>query len=72
MHPHLAGYEAEDHVAVFQLHSERRIGKVFYHLPCISIRSSFAILALVCLEPAYFIAGKPPPLKLAFLSRLSY
>src|SRR3954464_1646717 len=64
VHPHLPGDVAENDVAVLQLHPEHRVGEGFDKLPL--------HLDRFFLRHVSYRAGKPPPLKLAFLSRLSY
>jgi len=88
MHPHLARDMAQDDVTILQLHPERRIGQRFQdlalHLNRFFFRHSFtsreaahSISRLPSREKRKDIAvivhrvGKPP-LKFAFLSRLSY
>src|ERR1700741_5197022 len=62
VHPHFSRDVAEDHVTVFQLHPERRVGQRFQDLA----------LHLYRFFLRHQRVGSPPPLKFAFLSRLSY
>src|SRR6478736_8719128 len=63
VHPHLPGDVPEDDVPVFQLHPEHRVGEGLHDLP----------LHLDRLFLRHQRMPSPgPPLKFAFLSRLSY
>src|SRR6476469_6227293 len=66
MHPHLARDVSQYHVSVFQLHSEGRIRQGLENL-ALHLYRVFLRHAL----PVYLV-GNTPPLKFAFLSRLSY
>src|SRR5271169_6784666 len=66
VHAHFSGDMAEDHVAVLKLYPERRVGQRLQDL-------SLHLYRLFLRHPAFAQRdGNPPPLKLAFLSRLSY
>lgn len=69
MHAHFPRDVSQNHVPIFQLYTKRCAGKRFQYLPLHFDRVFFCHLALTNTARSY---RAKPPLKFAFLSKLSY